>query len=200
MIAPHEAAALRDRMAPELPPGLVAHIDRVVALAERLTMRHGGDVPLARLMAQGHDLLRAVPRPELLARAEAHGLTIDPAERADPVLLHGPLGALELERRFGVTDSRALHAVRWHTTGHPDYGLEAWAMFIADKIDPHKIERWSALRRVRRAASDSLEDAALIYLELVTRRSMREGWPLHPMAIVTRNALLLRTPPPLQDP
>jgi predicted HD superfamily hydrolase involved in NAD metabolism len=187
-----DAAELRARMAPTLPEGLLAHIDRVVAIATRLAEAHGGDVQLTRLMAQGHDVLRAVPPAELLARAETAGLEIDPSERSDPVLLHGPLGAIELRERYGIDDERVLHAVRWHTPGHPDYGIEAWAMFIADKIDPRKVRRWHALRRVRDEAPDSLHRAAVLYLDRVTRRAIRERWLLHPMATATRNALLLQ--------
>src|SRR5437879_5424089 len=111
-------------MAPGLPEGLVAHIDRVVAVATRLASLHELDVARTRLAAQGHDLFRALPPPELLARAEAWGLAIDPVERSEPVLLHGPLAALELATRYRVDDAVVLHAVHWHTTGHPDFTPE----------------------------------------------------------------------------
>jgi predicted HD superfamily hydrolase involved in NAD metabolism len=185
---------LRARMAPELPAGLVEHIDRVVRLTETLARHHGLDVPLARLMAQGHDLVRHVPPADLLARAEARGLRTDPVERHAPVLLHGPIGALELRERFAVTDTRVFNAIWHHTWGHPDYTPEAWAMFIADKVEPHKVARWSALRRVRRLALDvSLEAAALLYLDLRLKEAVREATTVHPLATLTRNHLLLRT-------
>jgi len=187
------AEDLRERMAPELPEGLVAHIDRVVELAGDLAARHGLDVELARLMAQGHDLLRAVRGPELLHRAEQRGMAIDPVERDEPVLLHGPLGAIELRERFGVEDERVLDAIRWHTTGHPDYPPEAWAMFVADKVEPRKLaKRPKRLGPVRKAAERSLEAGALTYLDLVLRDAVKRGWQLHPMAVETRNALLRR--------
>ncbi|MDA0270358.1 MAG: bis(5'-nucleosyl)-tetraphosphatase (symmetrical) YqeK [Chloroflexi bacterium] len=182
---------LRARMALELPGGLVEHIDRVVALADTLARHHGLEVPLARLMAQGHDLVRHVPPADLLARAEARGLPIDPVERDAPLLLHGPIGALELRERFGVTDARVFDAIWHHTWGHPDYTPEAWAMFIADKVEPHKVRRWKALRRVHRLALDvSLEAAALLYLDLRLKEAVREGHTVHPLATLTRNYLL----------
>ena len=49
---------LRARMAPELPDGLIAHIDRVVALTQTLARRHGANEQRAMLAAQGHDLVR----------------------------------------------------------------------------------------------------------------------------------------------
>ena len=184
---------LRALMAPELPDRLVAHIDRVVELTGDLAARHGLDVELARLMAQGHDLLRAVRGPELLHRAEQREMAIDPVERDEPVLLHGPLGAIELRERFGIEDERVLDAIRWHTTGHPDYPPEAWAMFIADKVEPRKLARRpKRLGPVRKAAERSLEAGALTYLDLVLRDASRQGLQLHPMAVETRNALIRR--------
>ena len=183
---------LRARMTPELPAGLLAHIDRVVELADRIARAHGLDVARARLMAQAHDLVRAVDGAELLRRAEAYGLAIDPVERDEPVILHGPVGAIELRERLGVTDAGVLFAVHWHTTGHPDYDAESWAMFLADKVDPHKVERWPALAAVRDLAETSLEAAALRYLDLRLGEAVERRWSVHPMATLTRNALLRR--------
>ncbi len=191
---------LRERMAPELPPRLVRHMDRVVEVAEELARRHGLDVPLARLMAQGHDLVRAVPPAELLARAEARGVPIDPVDREAPVLLHGPIGALELRERFGVTDGRVFHAIWHHTYGHPAYVPEAWAMFIADKVEPKKAKKWKPLRHVHRVAlDDSLEAAAMLYLDLRLDEAVREGIAIHPQAVLTRNHLLRRIEEPPQS-
>lgn len=73
---------------------------------------------------------------------------------------------------------------------------EAWAMFIADKVEPHKVARWSALQAVLDAAlgedggARSLERAALVYLDLRQDEAVREGLPVHPMATLTRNHLL----------
>ena len=181
---------LRERMLPELPPSMAAHIDRVVLLADELATRHGLDVAQARLAAQGHDLLRHLPPDELLARAEQRGLPIDPVERDVPVILHGPLGALELEERFGVDDQTVLHAIRWHTTGHPDYTPEAWAMFVADKVEPSKVARTPALQPVLDLAHESLEAAALHYLNFRIAQATRKDQQIHPMANQTRNVLL----------
>jgi predicted HD superfamily hydrolase involved in NAD metabolism len=184
--------ALRGRMAPEVPTGLMAHSARVVALAERFARRHGADLAVTLRAAQGHDLLRAVADAELLRMAEARGIEILPVERDQPVLLHGPLGALELAERFRLHDPRVLDAVRYHTTGHPEYGLEAWAMFVADKVEPKKLEAWPALGRLLDLADRSLEEAALAYLELSAERARAEGWAVHPLADRTRAALAAR--------
>lgn len=176
---------LRALMAPELPDGLVAHIDRVVTLAQALARRHGADEARAMLAAQGHDLVRHWGDERWLAEAEARGLEVIDAERAEPVLLHGPLGAVLLEERGWLADRALLDAIRYHTTGHPAYAPEAWAMFVADKVEPHKVARRPDLEVVVAAAERSLEAAALAYLELMEEQGRRSGWAVHPLQVET---------------
>lgn len=188
-----DRAALRVLMAPDLPSGLVDHIDRVVSVAELLARIHGLDERRVLLAAQGHDLLRGLSRDDLLSAAATRNLEVSEFERAEPVLLHGPLGALELEARDWIDDRELLDAIRWHTTGHPDYGPIAWALFVADKVEPAKLERWPALDAVAEEMEHSLERAALRYLDLLHDRLEREGKPSHPLAEQTRAVLRERT-------
>ena len=188
-----DESELKRRMDAELPAGLNAHIARVVELSESLARRFDLDIALARLMAQAHDLVRALPEAELLTRAEVRvrsgELTISDLDRAQPVLLHGPVGALELRDRLGVDDPRVFDAVWWHTTGHPEYNDEAWAMFVADKVEPHKVERSPVLAEVAALAEQDLREAAAHYIDLQTARANAEGWTIQPQSALTRAAL-----------
>ena len=188
----HEA--LRALMAPELPARLLAHIDRVVAVAAKLARRHGANEGRARLMAQAHDLARAWTEAQWLAEAERRRLAVLPLEQAEPVLLHGPVGALLLQERGWVVDTGVLDAVRFHTTGHPAYSAEAWAMFVADKVEPHKLERRPALQEVVAAADRSLRAGALAYLELECADLRARGIEPHPLAEETREWLRRERP------
>jgi HD superfamily phosphohydrolase YqeK len=140
-------------------------------------------------MAQAHDIARAWGDAQWLAEVDQRGLDVLAVERATPVLLHGPLGALLLEERGWVTDRGVLDAVRFHTTGHPDYTPEAWAMFVADKVEPNKLARRPALQRVVDATDRSLQAGALAYLELELEDRRAEGVEPHPLAEETRRSL-----------
>lgn len=85
-----------------------------------------------------------------------------------------------------------LEAVRWHTTGHPDYSREAWAMFVADKVEPEKVSRTPALSVIRETAEESLEVAALAYLDFRLEEAVEQRWQVHPMSTLARNALIAR--------
>lgn len=181
---------LQHRMA-DLPPNLLRHIDRVVQHARRLAHIHGADEDLTALAAQSHDVARHIPGPELLALARRFGLPIDPVDDAEPVLLHGPVGALLLPSRYGVTEPEAIVATRYHTTGRPGMSLIEKIVFVADKVDPKKVLKRPELAEVRELGERSLDAAILRYLTLEQIRAAEKGWPLHPREVAARNALIL---------
>lgn len=187
--APRDHDDLRERMSPELPKRLRKHTARVVELAAVLAQRFHADEPRVLLAAQGHDLLRGLEPEELLRRAEARNMTILREERDGPILLHGPLGALELQERFGVDDPVVLDTIRWHTTGHPSFGTDAWCVFIADKVEPKKRRKRPELDRVADLAEHSLVEAALSFLELRVEWARDAGTTEHPRALETAEAL-----------
>ncbi|MEK9504443.1 HD domain-containing protein [Gaopeijia maritima] len=67
----------------------------------------------------------------------------------DPVL-HGP-GAAALLRRDGVDDPGLLHAVSWHTLGHPELDACGLALYAADFLEPGRDlrNRWRGELRER---------------------------------------------------
>ncbi|MBG93613.1 MAG: hypothetical protein CL792_06505 [Chloroflexi bacterium] len=181
---------LREYMSGEVPAKMLAHIDRVVKLAGFFGEKYGLNVSEIKLAAQGHDLFRALPQKELLQKAKDMDLDIHPVELNSPVLLHGPLAAIELKERFNIKNPQVLETIKWHTTGHPEFSLESWAMFIADKVEPNKIAKNSDLQIVSDIAGESLEKAALTYIDIRINEALQLGLQIHPMSIHTRNTLL----------
>lgn len=198
------ADELRARML-DLPAGLLAHIDRVVVEARRLARAWGLDEERVALAAQGHDIARALPPATLLKRARAFDLPINPVDEAEPVLLHGPLGALVLQVKHGIDDPEVLESARYHTTGSAQMSLIAKAVFLADKIEPEKVARRPALQRVKDLAVHSPDEACLAYHDLMLLEAAHHHWPLHPDAVAARNALILsgnkrrKVPPRIGD-
>lgn len=175
-----------------LPCGLLAHIDRVVAEARRLARFWGLDEEQVALAAQGHDIARALPPATLLARARAFSLPVNLVDEAEPVMLHGPLGALVLQIEHGIDDPEVLNSARYHTTARAGMSLIEKAVFLADKIEPEKLERRPALQRVKELAIHNPDEAILAYLDLMLIEATRRRWALHPDTVAARNALILK--------
>ena len=179
-----------------LPQGLQDHINRVTGIARELAPRHGLDPDLAALGMQAHDVARAIPGLELLSLAASLNLPIDTVQRRVPLLLHGPVGAELLRREDGLDDDSLYQAVYWHTTGHPTLDQLGKLVFLADKLDPQKLPRYSYQPHLRELALDDL-DAALV--EFFTREMISlagRGELIHPAMLEARNALLLTAAAP----
>jgi predicted HD superfamily hydrolase involved in NAD metabolism len=189
------AEDLRVRME-GLPKGLLAHIDRVIVEAKHLAYLWGLDEEQVALAAQGHDLARAVKPELLLERARAFSLTIDPVDEAVPIMLHGPLGALLLQVEHGIDDPEVLDSARYHTTGNIGMSLVQKAIFLADKFEPHKLERRPELQGIKDLAAHDPDAACLAFHDLMLIDATRHRWPLHPLAVAARNRLIMQSDGP----
>lgn len=175
-----------------LPPGLRDHIYRTRETALTLANRHGVDTTRVELAVMGHDLFRAVEDSQLLQEARAKGLAIHPVEERVPMLLHGPLAAERLRREFDIADAEVLEAVRCHSTCCAGMGRVGLVVFLADKLEPHKMESMPRLKRVADLAQESLERATLEYLTAELSWLLERGRLVHPASVEARNELLTR--------
>lgn len=175
----------------KLPSGLAEHVIRVVEQAQRLAVIHGLDRQQITVAALGHDLLRAHSNERLLRIAAEQAYALDPADASEPILLHGPLAVAILQEQYGVHDADVLGAVAWHTTANENMTPLQKALFLADKIEPHKVERApEVMSRVAELAERDLDAAMLAYLDHHIRHALDHGWPLHSHTTAARNQLL----------
>ena len=184
-----DSAAIQRRV-DRLPAGLQAHIHRVVEIARELAVCHGINQEQAALAALAHDVARAMTDGELLRRAAGMGLPIGVVDRRVPILLHGPVGAEILQQEAGLTDISIYRAVYWHTTANPDLDELGKVVFIADKLDPAKIDSYPYLPQIRQMAFQDLDRAILHFLTRQAMDRLNRGELVHPVMVETRNALL----------
>ena len=185
-----DLAAVQRRV-DRLPAGLQAHIHRVVEIARELAVCHGINQEQAALAALAHDVARAMTDGELLRRAAGMGLPIGVVDRRVPILLHGPVGAEILQQEAGLTDISIYSAVYWHTTANPDLDELGKVVFIADKLDPAKIDSYPYLPQIRQMAFQDLDRAILHFLTRQAMDRLNRGELVHPVMVETRNALLV---------
>ena len=185
-----DLAAVQRRV-DRLPAGLQAHIHRVVEIARELAVCHGINQEQAALAALAHDVARAMTDGELLRRAAGMGLPIGVVDRRVPILLHGPVGAEILQQEAGLTDISIYKAVYWHTTANPDLDELGKVVFIADKLDPAKIDSYPYLPQIHQMAFQDLDRAILHFLTRQAMDRLNRGELVHPVMVETRNALLV---------
>lgn len=117
-------------------PKRLKHIYRVAATLAILAQRFEIDPGRAQLAALSHDYDRNLPPHEAYAYISEHNLSLLPVEWRNYKMVHGAITADRLQRDFGCTDMDVIHAVRYHTIGHADFGPLGKALFIADSCEP----------------------------------------------------------------
>lgn len=181
--------AIRLFLEPRLPETW-RHVQRVAAEAVKLAERFGADTDAARLAGLAHDLAAVAPRAEIIAVAEAWGVSLSAADRQIPQVVHGPLAATVLARRLGVRDSSILDAVRYHTVLRPRAALLDKIVFIADKVafDP-TTPRVDYEQAVQEGLERSLDAGVWAYLDFVVTHQAELGWKLHPLLLAAHQEL-----------
>lgn len=175
----------------KVPPTLAEHVLRVTDEVLRLAEIHGVDREAAKIAALGHDLLRALSGERLLGICDDQKYPADDVDRMEPILLHGPLAVQLLREQYKVIDADVLGAVAAHTTARPGMTRLQKLIFIADKIEPHKMGGRPPVIRVGDLAEADLDAAMLAYLDHYTAFALENAWPLHPNTVAARNELIV---------
>jgi len=166
----------------------LAHTYRVVEAARRLGQIYGADADQVATAALLHDYAKPMKPAQLLAAAERLGLPVDPVERSQPHLLHGPVAAGLLAEQGLVTDPDVLKAIAGHTTGRAGMSLLEKIIFLADYVEPGR--SFPGVDAIRAEAERDLDLALLHALDNSLVYVMQRGWLIHPASVHARNWLL----------
>ncbi len=179
-----------DWLRQNVPEKRLDHILRVETMAMTLARHHGLDLAAVQAAGLMHDLAKCFPARRLLAMATTAGWQIDPAERQSPHLLHAPVGALIARETFGVEDERVLQAIANHTLGAPDMDAVSSVVYLADSLEPGR-GTTPELQRLRQLSYEHLPTAVYETCVASLKYLLETSYPIHPRAILTRNAFLL---------
>lgn len=175
----------------QVSPSRLEHCIRVEHIAQKLGPRFGVMPGLITPAALFHDLCREYDQELLLKLAVNFGIVIDDIEKAEPLLLHGLVGAVIIKNNFGITDPEILEAISFHITGGPGIGPLAQLIYIADFIEPGRT--FPAARILREEAF--LIDPNQLLLKVYNRTHhylINHNYLIHPRGIAGRNELIMK--------
>jgi len=119
---------LRGRVSDRTLRHCIGTAEFMALLASRVEIGHEAAMTAGLL----HDLCKGFDDETMLAKATDYGIPVRDTQRRKPGLLHGPVAAEEIHRLFGIEDESVRDAIRWHTTGRPEWGLLGLALYVAD--------------------------------------------------------------------
>lgn len=129
-----------------------------------LAMRYGQNLTKAAYAGLLHDCAKHMSNEKLLQECMEHQLPVTEAEKRNPFLLHGKVGAWLAQHKYGIDDADILNAIIWHTTGHPAMTILEKIVFTADYIEPGR-DQAPNLKELRQLAFTDLDQAVCLILE-----------------------------------
>jgi predicted HD superfamily hydrolase involved in NAD metabolism len=184
----------REALIARLGDKAVRHCDGVADAAAALASLYGADRDAARLAGLLHDWCKEAGHDDLLDAARRHGIEITTVDRVRPYLLHGPVGAAELELSFPGLAPEIVRAVAAHTFGAEEMSDLDRVVYIADMIEPHRSYEGVELLREQVGHVSLRELMRLAYARSVTHL-IAKGKPLHPRTLAVWNSLVASAEP-----
>ncbi|MCL1848778.1 MAG: bis(5'-nucleosyl)-tetraphosphatase (symmetrical) YqeK [Clostridiales bacterium] len=167
----------RTRIEHMLKPTRFVHSLHVADASVTMGRIFGGDLVKLAIAGLLHDGAKELSDERYLALGGVFGLITDPAERATPSLLHGPVAAWLAKCDWGVDDPIILQSIRLHTTGGPEMSKEACIVFMADLIEPGR--KYRGVKVLRQLCREDLRAAMIEAVAQTLVLIARDKRPLH---------------------
>lgn len=170
----YDIYALEKKLSKTMSDKRFYHCLGVQGISVALAARYEYDIDKANIAGLLHDCAKDLKDEELIKECIKYKLPVTDIESRNGFLLHGKLGAYYSQYKYGICDPEILTAIYWHTTGKPDMTLLEKIIFVADYIEPNRLEkRIPELNTIRRLAFTDLDRTVveilkntLLYLEM----------------------------------
>lgn len=123
--------------AEKLPKKRFKHCQRVAETAEEMAEMFNADSSKAYLAGVLHDYSKYDDLAKMYQTVSSEGLDPELLEYKSEVL-HGPIAAVKVKNKFGVSDIDVLKAISNHTSGAKQMGTLEKIIFVADYIEPER--------------------------------------------------------------
>ncbi len=141
-----------------------------------------------RIAALLHDYAKDLKPGILLELAEKNSLLTCHAEKVQPDLLHGPVGAWLCREELNITDEAILQAIRYHTTGHAAMNELDIIVYLADLIEPGR--RYKGVDELRKICAKDIYAGLLYAFDRTLLYVIEREMLIHPFTLEARNWLL----------
>ena len=135
-----------------LNPFRFLHSRNTAVLSWDLCRRFNLDPQKGYLAGIAHDMCKDMGDKDLMRLARADGGGLSKLELKKPRLLHARAAAVQLKRKYGITDGDILDAIRYHTTGTRGMCDLAKVVYVADKIEVSRPRIETSLKEMRDSA------------------------------------------------
>lgn len=153
-----EKEAMYDYVASKLSPKRYAHTRGVVEMALEYAKRNGVDYDETFIAALFHDIAKELPVKASRALCETYHIELDAYEQKHIHLAHGKIGAMILQRDWGISKPSILNGIKYHTLGRLNMTDLEKVIYLADMTEEGR-GSYKGKEEIKRLAQYNLDRA-----------------------------------------
>ena len=164
------------------------HTQGVVEVATQLAQKNNVNIEKTIIAALLHDYAKPLSQKELFQYAEKINDDIDKTEMKIPSVLHAPVGAFLVKKKYDIINKDILEAIRYHTIGNPEMSKLALIIFAADFIEPSR--EFPGVRKLRDISKSNLSQLIIAVCDQSIKYNINKKKIIHPNTLLLRNEYL----------
>lgn len=145
-------------VASKLSPKRYAHTRGVVEMALEYAKLNGLDYDETFIAALFHDIAKELSDEESLALCQQYHIELDEYEKEHIYLAHGKVGAILLERDWGISKPSILNGIKYHTLGRLNMTDLEKVIYLADMTEEGR-SSYKGKEEIKRLAQYNLDRA-----------------------------------------
>ena len=145
-------------VASKLSPKRYAHTRGVVEMALEYAKLNGLDYDETFIAALFHDIGKELSDEESLALCQQYHIELDEYEKKHIYLAHGKVGAVILERDWGISKPSILNGIKYHTLGRLNMTDLEKVIYLADMTEEGR-SSYKGKEEIKRLAQYNLDRA-----------------------------------------
>jgi len=164
------------------------HTQGVVEVATQLAQKNNVNIEKTIIAALLHDYAKPLSQKELFQYAKKINDDIDKTEMKIPSVLHAPVGAFLVKKKYDIINKDILEAIRYHTIGNPEMSKLALIIFAADFIEPSR--EFPGVRKLRDISKSNLSQLIIAVCDQSIKYNINKKKIIHPNTLLLRNEYL----------
>ena len=182
---------IKNDMKRELTEKRFLHCERVMNKACELAEIYNVDINQVAVAGLTHDIAKEIPYLETMKLINENSIEVDEIELANPKLLHGPVGAFLVKKRYGLCEN-IQNAIKLHTRTSKDMTVLDKIIFVADKIEDGRKNDNYNIGFERELAKTNLDATVIMIIDNNIIHLLEKGKLVHPDSIMTTNFLKMK--------
>lgn len=153
-----EKEEMYDYVASRLSPKRYAHTRGVVEMALEYAKLNGLDYNETFIAALFHDIAKELSKEQSIELCNQYHIELDEYEKSHLYLAHGKIGAVILQRDWGISKPSILNAIKYHTLGRLNMTDLEKVIYLADMTEEGR-SSYKGKEEIKRLAQYNLDSA-----------------------------------------